>query len=67
MTGLPLQHQGRELVHCIGLLLQCLRVLPATAMQRRGWWRAVRQARVDLETLYAAGLDRTFLANHPSR
>ena len=64
--NLSLQHQGRELLHCIALLLQCLRVTTVTAVQRRRWWRAIRQARVDLEALYAAGLDRDFVGK-PAR
>ena len=63
--NLSLEHQGRELVHCIAMLLQCLRTLPATAVQRRGWWRAVRQSRVDLEALYAAGLTATSSLSTP--
>jgi hypothetical protein len=63
---LSLEHQERELVHCIALVLQCLRVSAPTAPERRGWWRAVRNARVELERLHAAGLKRDFLGK-PAR
>lgn len=59
-----LQHRGRELIHAMGLLAQCLQLPAATAAERSGWWRDIRRSRVDLEALYVAGLPRDFL-NRP--
>jgi hypothetical protein len=60
MVELSARHNGRELLHGIDLMLQCLRLSNATASERRGWWREIRRSRAGLEVLYAAGLRRDF-------
>jgi hypothetical protein len=60
MTQLTLEHQGRELLHGIALMDQCVELPAATPVERRNWSRAIRQSRVDLEALYVAGLARNF-------
>ena len=60
MTGLPIEHQGRELLHGIDLLVHCLRIPNGTAANRRRWTHQMRKASARLETLYRAGLDRNF-------
>ena len=57
MTGLTLQHQGRELLHAIEMLTRCLQVPVGDAAQRRQWRGDIRRAKTDLSSLYAAGLD----------
>lgn len=60
MMQLTLQHQARELLHAIELLVCCMRIPGATDADRRAWWREIRIARVKLGALYAAGLSRDF-------
>jgi len=60
MMNLTLEHQGRELLHGIALLLQCMRLPVTTATERRDWWAELRRSRVDLAELYVAGLPRNF-------
>lgn len=63
MMQLTLEHQGREVLHEIAMLLQCLRIPTATERERRDWWLAIRQLRVELAVLYVAGLPRSFRRN----
>jgi hypothetical protein len=51
------------LLHGMTLLEQCLRLPGATAAERAGWWRDMRQSRVDLAALYVEGLPRDFRKN----
>jgi len=60
VNELSAQHNGRELLHGIALMRQCLRLPDATASERRGWWLDIRRSRVSLELLYVAGLRRGF-------
>jgi hypothetical protein len=62
---LTLQHRGRELLHAIGLLLECIRLPTATTEERRGWRSDVSRSRKDLEGLYVAGLRRDFRDEAP--
>lgn len=57
---LTLEHQGRELLHGIALMLRCRRLPTASQAERRGWARDIRRSRAALEALYAAGLPRNF-------
>ena len=57
---LTIQHQARELLHGIDLLLQCMSLPSATTLERRRWRSQVSQSRKELEALYAAGLRRDF-------
>jgi hypothetical protein len=63
MIKLSIQHQGRELLHRIGLLVQCLRIPSCSVATRAGWERDISRARKDLEGLYAVGLRRDFLSS----
>jgi hypothetical protein len=67
MIKLSIQHQGRELLHGIGLLVQCLEIPYCSAKARAGWERDILRAREDLEGLYAAGLRRDFLSSAANR
>ena len=58
MMYLTLEHQGRELLHGIALMLKCLDLPSTTTSERRRWSRGIRQSRAELEALYAAGLSR---------
>jgi hypothetical protein len=58
MMHLSLEHRGRELLHGIDLLVNCLRLPSATAAERVGWWRDLRQSRAALAALHVAGLPR---------
>jgi hypothetical protein len=60
MMQLSIEHQGREALHGIAMLLQCLRLPAATDAERHRWWRDIRQLRVALGALYVAGLPRDF-------
>ena len=60
MMQLTLEHQGREVLHEIAMVLQCLRIPSATELERRAWWSAIRRLRVELAVLYVAGLPRNF-------
>ena len=60
MTGLSLEHQGRELLHSIDMLNRCLEVRVGTAAARRRWGKDIRKAEAELAALYVAGLDRDF-------
>jgi hypothetical protein len=59
------QHRGRELLHGIGLSLECMRLPTATAEERRRWRSNVSRFRNDLEGLYVAGLRRDFTDEAP--
>jgi hypothetical protein len=65
MMHLTPEHQGRELLHGIALLLQCMRLPTTSAAERRDWWVAIRQSRLELAGLYLAGLPRNFLRSQP--
>jgi hypothetical protein len=60
MSGLSLQHQGRELLHGIEMRTRCLQVAPGDVAQRRQWRGDIRRAKTELAALYAAGLDPDF-------
>ena len=58
---LSIQHRGRELLHTITLLARCLQLPDCAEEVRAGWERDLAKAKRDLEALYAAGLDRSFV------
>ena len=60
MIGQSIEHQGRELLHGIAMLTRCLELPGTNATRRRQWQARIRKARVDLEALYAEGLQRDF-------
>jgi hypothetical protein len=59
---LSIEHQGRELVHAIGLLNRCLQIPNCSASMRAGWEQNILKARQDLEALHVGGLHRSFLS-----
>src|SRR5688572_24583583 len=60
MEQLSIQHQGRELLHAIGLLTHCLRLANCGAAIRDDWERSLLCCRENLERLHAVGLPRNF-------
>ena len=62
MTPLTIQIRARELLHAIALLLQCLRIPNANAVEHHIWRRHIQHLRAALERLYVAGLPRDFAA-----
>ena len=62
MMKLSIEHQGRELVHIIALLVRCLEIPGTSPATRRQWRSEIFTAREELAALYAAGLSPTFLA-----
>jgi hypothetical protein len=66
MMELTLEHQGRELLHGIDLMLRCRRLPAVTQAERRRWDRDIRRSRVELKALYAAGLPRGLRTKPPT-
>ena len=59
---LSLEHQGRELLHVIGVLDRCLQIPGTGPATRREWRSTIFQTREKLAGLYAAGLSPNFLS-----
>jgi hypothetical protein len=65
---LSIHHRGRELLHTIMLLTRCLQLPRRAETMHADWEQDLAKARRDLDALYAAGLDRTFLScDNPHR
>lgn len=62
MYKVTVEHQGRELLHVISLLVRCLRMRGSSPSTRQRWEREILNATRSLEDLYAAGLSRDFLS-----
>ncbi|HZN66962.1 MAG TPA: hypothetical protein VFB66_16850 [Tepidisphaeraceae bacterium] len=62
MYKVTIEHQGRELLHVISLLVRCLRVRGSGRPARLRWEREIFKATRSLDDLYAAGLRRDFLS-----
>jgi hypothetical protein len=58
MKKLSVEHQGRELVHVMGLLTRCLGIPGSTTATRDQWGRDLAAAGQKLEALHARGLRR---------
>ena len=64
MTETTSEHQGHELLHGIEVLTRCLQLPRTNPARRRQWQARIRKAKVEMEALYAAGLDRAFRIRH---
>ena len=58
----PREHRARELLNGIVLLTHCLDLKGPTAHDRRRWTRQIKASQMQLELLYAKGLERDFLS-----
>lgn len=60
-----LEHQGRELLHVIGLLTRCLQIPGTTTTTRDRWGRDLAAAGRKLDALHARGLRRDLPSTVP--
>jgi hypothetical protein len=63
MFKVTVEHQGRELLHIISLLVRCLHIRGSSRPTRQRWEREIPKATRSLDGLYAAGLRRDFLSS----
>jgi hypothetical protein len=61
-----LEHKARGLLNLIAMVTRCAEGDGATAEDRRDWRRQIERANEQLETLYGAGLSRSFMTDRPA-
>ena len=67
MDQLTIEHQAREMLHVIALLVRCLQMPGSSQAMRQRWERGILDATRCLDDLYAAGLRRDFLSDAEAR
>ena len=67
MKQLSIEHQGRELVHVMGLLTRCLQIPRTTAATRHRWQRDLASAGRKLDALHAGDLQGDPASTVPQR